>query len=914
MQSPTRLPRMLPMIGRISGGFFSRAVVALFMVWVSTCNSFALAGKNSPRVGDAAPPLTLSEVVQGPAIGEISWQKLNGKVVVLEFWGTSCGPCIAAIPHWNQLVDEFSSKPVVFLSVSDDNKDYLNAFLKRKPIKGWLALDQFPTSLTATAFDVVGIPHTVIVDAKGRIAAIIHPSKLDSLHLEEILEGKPSTLPVFEPYLPDANQNTVVVTNPPPTTVQVSIQGPFPQPKGAFGSHGWGKPDYTFTARKAYLRDVLPTFFDIHSELVTVKRNLPDGLYDISAVAPPDKLSELRAQFVELLKTNLGITVLTETREVESYAMTVCTSNAPGLKATSKNGGGGERPGGFYLKGVYIKRIAYYLERAVNKPVVDETGLTGLWAVDVQWEKSNPELPNGHSDPVKVIQAVREQLGLELKPVKRELPVLMVEVDSKARSNQTLTVQVQDAEGLPLPNTAVVCVDATTNAILEGTTITGGSEVFQTDTMGQFAFRLQHENLFFMVATDTGFGLGQSRFLVNNPVLVVQPWGHIEGTRINRNRPVANLRIMINFDWLCLSDDISTRERVWMSPKTITDASGRFVFTHVPPAGIDLRAVEGCKELWYRVGRIEVKPGEDKHIQIATQGRTIVGRVESGNDLPDDLDLTSCDVNLVPADQRHRFIPNTPEEFDTPEKRTAWWQDWYNSEAGQNDFRPLDKDGSPLTVQSNGAFASCHVVAPGKYRVTGSLWRNGNKVAKVDQYLEIPDSDDTNALYDMGKVILKPSLQIGDIMPNPVLKTLDGKPLKLSDFRGKYILLDFWATWCGPCIAEVPNLKDVYETFGGDSRLVMISLSLDEDTAAPKAFVRDKKIPWTQVFLGDWGQDTVTKALEVNFIPSIWLIGPDGRIVSRNLRGQKIREAVASTLHAPNILPKTGVRESDSKF
>jgi thiol-disulfide isomerase/thioredoxin len=161
-------------------------------------DSFALAGKNSPRVGDIPPPLLLNDVVQGPTSADISWDKLKGKVVVLEFWGTRCAPCLKAIPHWNQLAAEFGSKPVVFLYISDDNKDDLAVFLKRTPIQGWVALDQ-PFSPTRMEFDVVGIPHTVIVDPAGRIAAITRPADVKAQSLDEILAGKPSTLPPFVP-------------------------------------------------------------------------------------------------------------------------------------------------------------------------------------------------------------------------------------------------------------------------------------------------------------------------------------------------------------------------------------------------------------------------------------------------------------------------------------------------------------------------------------------------------------------------------------------------------------------------------------------------------------------------------------------------------------------------------------------
>jgi peroxiredoxin len=464
------------------------------------------------------------------------------------------------------------------------------------------------------------------------------------------------------------------------------------------------------------------------------------------------------------------------------------------------------------------------------------------------------------------------------------------------KSTKALAVQVETTDGKPLPNVTVVCVDSTTNDLLKGTTISGGSSWFQTDDAGRFTFVLQNENLFFMLATETNFALAQSRDLTNNPVIIAQPWGHIEGIRMNQGRPVVGQRIMLHLDGRCL-DSSSTEQRVEASDEAITDSRGRFTFDHVPPEGISLWEVEQSKAIWNFLLHTEIKPAENKTIQIASQGRIITGQLELSEELPRDLDLKSCDIGLIPTTVHHGFIPAIPQEFDTPEKRTQWWEDWYQSKAGKQAFGPVGERGSDFTVQSNGFLTSDIVVNPGKYQVTGGLWQGNKKIAKVDQYIEIPDdgNDATNS-FDIGKVILKPSLQIGDLAPDFNTKTLDGQSLKLSDFRGKYVLLDFWATWCVPCVAETPNLQSTYDAFGKDSRFVMISLSLDENVNAPKKFVQDKGIHWMQVFLGDWGQDKVTKDFEVNVIPSIWLIAPDGKIISRNLRGAKIKEAVAKAL------------------
>jgi RNA polymerase sigma factor (sigma-70 family) len=136
----------------------------------------------------------------------------------------------------------------------------------------------------------------------------------------------------------------------------------------------------------------------------------------------------------------------------------------------------------------------------------------------------------------------------------------------------------------------------------------------------------------------------------------------------------------------------------------------------------------------------------------------------------------------------------------------------------------------------------------------------------------------------------------GAIAPAIEGTTLDGRPLKLADFHGRYVLLDFWATWCGPCIAELPQLQAVHDTFGNDKRFAILSVSVDEKIDEPRKFQETRKLPWTQAFLGGGIHGPTPGKFGIRAIPAFVLVGPDGRIVARGMRGEEIKKAVAKAL------------------
>lgn len=156
-------------------------------------------------------------------------------------------------------------------------------------------------------------------------------------------------------------------------------------------------------------------------------------------------------------------------------------------------------------------------------------------------------------------------------------------------------------------------------------------------------------------------------------------------------------------------------------------------------------------------------------------------------------------------------------------------------------------------------------------------------LAKAERHLKDYPSEPMNQMVESKVAGIKANAELKSKPLEMKFTAVDGREVDVSKLRGKVVLIDFWATWCGPCVAELPNLLKAYEALHGQG-FEIVGISLDQEKDQLEAFVKERGMAWPQYFDGKgWGNEISTK-YGIGSIPTMWLLNKEGMVVSTNAR------------------------------
>lgn len=384
-----------------AGGFFLAAVF-----WV-------LPAQALPAKGTSAPSLTTIQLLQAPTGGRTDWDSLRGKVVVLEFWATWCAPCIASLPHLNQLVEALDPARFQFISIDDEDPKVMQAFLAKKKIAGWVGVDR--SGSVFARYGVKSRPTTIVVDTRGKIVAATEMDDLSAADLEAVAEGKSVA---FKPAMEIVTQSAAVL---PAAAAHPLFSVSFS--KAASGSkfsmvkHPPSGTDFLGVDAGTLLTYI----YDPIGERAVVGSPLPEGLYNLrmELAGVPD------AEASSIVRTavfcGLHLQVQPKTITKREYILRATDASQKLLSPSASNGKAmrGYWNGRLAISKGTMDDLAFALETGLENPVVNQTGIEGKF--DARFNFKQEDIDSASA-------VLRKTLGLELVPGTQERTVTLLEL------------------------------------------------------------------------------------------------------------------------------------------------------------------------------------------------------------------------------------------------------------------------------------------------------------------------------------------------------------------------------------------------------------------------------------------------------------------------------------------------------
>lgn len=260
-----------------------RFAVFFTIVFLLSSTSGNAQGRGFPKVGKPAPRLEAAEWIQGKIGGS---DQLKGKTIILEFWATWCAPCIAAIPHLNELAEEFAADSMLFISISNEKREDVERFLRRKTMKSSVAIDRVVNNegVTLAAYGVRYIPRTFLIGSDGLVKWHGEPDILTSRRLETYLRtGQAPKISQADTNHRSVPVDTDIISHPIPNTIY-SFTISNSDPASHNGMILWRRDGDTveIQIRRKSLLDILTRMLNKQKQRFEVSGSVPADTLDIS--------------------------------------------------------------------------------------------------------------------------------------------------------------------------------------------------------------------------------------------------------------------------------------------------------------------------------------------------------------------------------------------------------------------------------------------------------------------------------------------------------------------------------------------------------------------------------------------------------------------------------------------------------